>query len=186
MRFWLKIPASDTSHDDYINAAINITTSLVESYLDRRLAYDTDKELFTDVQGHTLSLRRYPIEDILTSEKDFHVIDKEKGLVHFNGIAVKGAIEIEYTGGYGDLYRMPEDLLLAMVNVFDSVYARISEGGGGGGGVAAGEISRVTLADLGTVTYTTGADADSGGSGIADSPLGASVFILDLYRRWQA
>jgi hypothetical protein len=176
--------AGDTSKDAALNISAAAVVALAESYCDRKFSYQGELEEFIHKDGHIISLRRYPIEAIKAISGDnapkYH-LDKQNGLIHFDGHLHEHDLKVSYDGGYKD-GEWPEDLLMAFWLLFDGVWGDYGATGGGGT-VKAGEIESVTVQDLGTVRFATGAKAvvSSGAYGDFMTPTVSS--ILSNYRR---
>jgi hypothetical protein len=89
---------------------------------------------------------------------------------------------VSYSGGYKVL---PLDLEAALWMLFDGAYGVV--GGGGGAIVGAGDISSITVPDVGTVRFNegqaaNGSAASAGGGGFFNDPFA----LLALYRRIMA
>jgi hypothetical protein len=173
----------DVSKDAEIDSAFLVAIDALEMYLDRKLRFGTYTDVLTHFFGAVESLRAYPIaQDKLTKEPvividtqvPFHV-ETETGLVHFDTYVRAHKMEIVYDGGYEVL---PPTLALALLFTFSEVWAIVSSGA-----VSAGVISRLTVPDVGTISYDTG--SASAGAGLSDNGLIPSVAasVLQPYRR---
>lgn len=186
-------------NDALLTGVMTATVAVVEMWLNRKLQYAVESESFPMVYAPTtLTLRRYPLEEItgiyfagdqmslpitpgnyrLTQR---FVADPETGLLFFPSPLARNSITVQYTGGYVEF---PPDLELALWLVFDKVYADGFGGGGSGGTV--GEVSSITVPDVGTVRFATATsvsiDAASSGDYNGMIPISA-MGILNLYRR---
>jgi hypothetical protein len=174
----------DATKDAEIDAAFLVAVDALEMYLDRKLRFGTYTVVLTHFFGAVDSLRAYPIaQDKLTKEPvvavdvqhiPFHV-ETETGLIRFDSYIRVHKLEIVYDGGYEVL---PPTLALALLFTFSEVWANMTSGA-----VAAGVVSRLTVPDVGTISYDTG--SASAGAGLADSGLIPSVAasMLQPYRR---
>ncbi len=175
---------TDTSKDSSLTYAMTLVTELLEQYLDRKLLMTNDTEKFTHFSGDVLSLHRYPIHSITsingttTGLSTKYHWSEETGLVHFDAHVVEHELTVVYNGGFATL---PDDLVFASLLVFDGVWGSITSSGVT---VAAGTIQSVTVADVGTIRYATGAAAATSGSAGAIPAIGMS--ILESYRRMKA
>lgn len=184
LRVRIGLADNDATRDAEITEAMTAAFALMENYCDRKFDYAADKETETHFDGVTVSLRRYPIDHVI-SVKDYllndvarYHVDEKRGLVMFDDYRVtRHKLYIEYEGGYKP-DEFPEDLIQAFYPIFDQLMAT----GGGGGGLAAGAIQSVTLADVGTVRYATGAAAEAAASGQGFLPA-SSAMLLDAYVR---
>jgi hypothetical protein len=176
--------ATDASKDAEIDIAFLAALDMMEVFLDRKLRFGTYTERLTHFFGAVASLSAYPIaQDKLTKEpvvavtprhNIFHV-ETETGLVRFDCYVREHQVEVVYDGGYEVL---PSTLALALLLIFDAVWSSFA-----GGAIATGVVSRVTVPDVGTISYDTGAasaGAGSSGDGLIP-PTAASM--LQPYRR---
>ena len=60
----LGIAAGDTTKDAFVTAALNASLALAESYCDRKFLYAAERATFNHPRGASLSLPRYPLEQI--------------------------------------------------------------------------------------------------------------------------
>lgn len=183
----LGIAAGDTTKDAFVTAALNASLALAESYCDRKFLYAAERATFNHPRGASLSLPRYPLEQITAVTGDttgaaikYHM-ESGTGLVILDGWAGGHKIAVDYAGGYKTL---PDDLLLALWLIFDAVWQSISQVGGAAG--ALDGVKSLTVVDVGTVSYfeggASGASSAKGGAmGGAIPPVAAG--ILNLYRR---
>lgn len=185
LRARVGIAPGDTTRDAELQAALEAAGTLMETYCDRYFMQSGQTETFTHIETNVLSLKRYPVNTInsIVDENGqaitaYHV-DSKAGLVQLDAFTVRHQVTVSYEGGYDPL---PDDLVLVALSLFDKVFAMQ---GGGGAAVAAGGIKTIRAGDL-SVTYDTGAQAATGGSGggafggLID-PM--SKAILDLYMR---
>jgi hypothetical protein len=69
-----------------LQAALDVSVSILENLLDRKLVKKTYTEYFYDERGHTISLAAYPIDrvaGVFTGSTELKIVDSEKGLVHY-------------------------------------------------------------------------------------------------------
>ena len=136
------------------------------NYCDRVFLRGVDVvEQFTHKVGVALNLKRYPIETVASIIDDKGVdftlyhIEPDTGVIHLDARRAFHQAYVTFTGGY-DEDALPGDLLVAFYAVFDQEWA-IHEGGAVS---SSGEISSVSVVDVGTIRYDTGA-ADTSGEG---------------------
>lgn len=167
-----------TGQDVLLQASLDAALSLAEKYCDRFFMFASERAKFYHVRGNSLFLRRYPVTDLIamTPSGLKYKLHMVTGIVEFHSATSEEEIVIDYSGGYSVL---PPDLELALWQIFDSVW-NLGQAAGGGG-LAAGAIQSVTLADVGTVRYATGAAAADAAAGASIIPA-IAVNILDLYR----
>ncbi|RLC39114.1 hypothetical protein DRH27_00510 [Candidatus Falkowbacteria bacterium] len=162
----------DTSKDVEIQNALDISQGIVENYLDRKLDDAAEVETFYSVSNQTLQVRRFPITAVNSiTEGVAAQVDLEKGIIYFRNALIAEAVEVDYQGGYAVL---PPDLEEAMWQVFDYIWLKVDNPGGS---VAAGAIDRITIPDVGTISYATNGD------GVPEGPFTGVAYMLDSYRR---
>jgi hypothetical protein len=185
-----RLSITGATQDTVIQASLNAALSLAERYCDRLFMYGTQRATFYHVDSERLQLRRFPVDQEIKFEPSGvkHHIHKVQGIVILDADVVHEEVHVDYSGGYRTL---PDDLELALWMIFDEVWKlsqSSSSGGGGGAGQVSGDISRITLQDVGSITYSTGgggAGAAVGGTRLAGdgSPVPfTALSILDLYR----
>ena len=156
LRTRIGLLATDTTKDAELNAAIETAISIAERYCNRFFGYGDQTETFIHKYGHAIQLHRIPVTAVKDMNPEYsHHIDAESGLIHFDHTVAEHSFVINYTGGFSP-DTLPADLEWALLSIFDGTYASMS---GGGSTVAAGAIESITIADVGTVRYATGAKA---------------------------
>jgi hypothetical protein len=187
LRVRIGLPFDDTSKDAEINAAKDSAFALMGNYCDRIFLDDDGadvEEQFTHRVGKSLNLKRYPIIAITSIVDDksqaftaYHE-EPDTGVIHLDEHRAFHQVTVTFSGGY-DEDALPPDLLMAFYSVFDQEYAL----GEGGVVSASGEIQSVTVADVGTVRYTTSSSDSSSDSG-AFLP-DRTKSILEAYMRFK-
>lgn len=177
----IRIGVTDTSKDVNLTFAMELVIALLEDYLDRKLSKADDTEKFIHFAASVVSLHRYPLHSIASisgSNEKFHW-SEVTGLVHFDHHVTAHELTVVYNGGFETL---PQDLIFAALQLFDAIWDDVD--GGSSSSVAAGSISRITLQDVGTVSYATG-NSNAGGSLLQSAGvIPATVMgIIDSYRR---
>lgn len=193
---YLGIDQSDPTNDDAIQLTMSGVMDLVEAYLARRLDFaGPETETLFRVQPGRLYVTRYPIKEIVTI--DGEAFDPEDALVDYGAgwIAWETydfVVEIEYSGGYEVL---PPSLEAALWEIFMMEWAKRDPVTGGpvpGSSIiqGSGEISRVTVQDLGTVSFDVGATSVASQNNAAQEAtwgiLAPWATILQVYRRGDA
>jgi hypothetical protein len=179
-----------TVTDAQIDAAADYAKALLAAYMGRPLALGTYKARFHGAVLPTLLLPVYPVQKLNALAIGGRVQDVADWEVHgLAGLtARKGTldrfswntpelIEVEYDAGYDPI---PDDLLM----VFYALVNTHLQGGAsvGGGGLAAGAIESVTIPDVGTIRYATGASAAAKDTtGGAFAPLADWMVVLERY-----
>ncbi len=200
---------TDPNQDAEVEAAMRVTMAFVEKYCNRLFEYrEGYTEYVRHVRGEGVQLHLWPFaSDILAIDQDRVVIaewpymshpiadpisggniaysqaghwaDSQTGIVWWPGYRIKQPLFFEYNGGYTE-DEWPADLYYVLLNTVKNAFGLQA----GGSTLEAGAISKMTVPDVGTITYATG-DTGSGsvGGGGALGPIaGADTMILDLYR----
>ena len=164
LRVRIGLDSDDTSKDAEITVVKDTTFALMGSYCDRQFPLGTDVvEQFTHKVGMSLSLSRYPIVSIKSviddqdNEFDLYHSEPDTGVIHLDVRCAFHQVFVTFTGGY-DEDDLPGDLLMAFYAVFDQEWA-IYEGGAVS---SSGEISSVSVVDVGTVRYNVNSTDTSG------------------------
>lgn len=200
---------TDPDQDAQVEAAMRVAMAFVEKYCNRYFEYrENYVEYVRHVRGEGVQLHLWPFAgDILAIDKDRIVIaewpymsdpiadpisgggisygqakhwaDSQTGIVWWPGYRTKDPLLFEYNGGYTE-NTWPADLYYVLLNTVKNAYGLQA----GGSTLEAGAISKMTVPDVGTITYASG---DSGGAGVGGGgsvgPIsGADTMILDLYR----
>ena len=180
-----RLGITGTTQDVEIQAALDASLELIERYCDRKFLYATETARFYYFRGDHIFLPHYPVESVSAITIDTmaytgkYKVHRAFGMIQFAGRIGYDEIDVTYSGGYRVL---PPDLELVLWSVFGNVWPNYS---GGTATVAAGAIESITIADVGTVRYSTGA-ASSGSTGGGygwRGILGPYINVLDLYRR---
>jgi hypothetical protein len=208
MRKRIGLQPNDPSRDADITAALEISLDLAETYLDRKLTKQADEEDFFGGSTAFL-LHRWPVDRIsgvditakfigspiiqytwsTTGSESYFTVDWEKGIVFTPSYARGWPLTITYRGGFDPL---PNALLMALLQVFDSVWTSDPMlGGTAGGGIiqGSGAVKKVSLVGIGSVDLDVGATAVGGGGmgGYDEGPWGlipaSAISILSRYRR---
>lgn len=188
LRVRVGLPSGDASQDAAITAAFNTALALAESYTDRKFEAKLQSETFVHFFGRTLSLIRYPViaVDAIDESSIYYHIDKNAGLIMLDNMAAHHEITLDYRAGYTDSPDIeypnvwPDDLMFALLQVFDKVWAVDDEGdeiGSSIKSIRAGELS----IGFGSDASDYGANPAFGGM----IPVSATL-ILDLYTRRKA
>jgi hypothetical protein len=188
LRLKAGLAAGDTSKDAAIQVAADATLAFMEAYCDRKFEYAPQTEVFTHITGDTVSLIRYPVDHVISvnrrsgSVPKYH-IDKNTGLIFFDGALAVHQLTVAYEGGFNPL---PDDLWGVFYDVWANIFPATDDPTKGYGAASAGGVKAVAAGDL-RITYDTGVSmggSAGGGLGGILSPFAATV--LDLYKREKA
>lgn len=178
-----RVPAG--SNAVLIQTAFDMALALAEKYCDRQFLYKAERATFTHPFAPALQLSRYPIEQIVavtgdnTAVTGYHM-EAGTGRVVLDSWAHGHQISVDYAGGYKTL---PADLEFALWSVFDTAWTSVQPGGSASA-AASGGIASVTVPDVGTIRFDTGAGGAvaSGGAAMGGLIPSTAASILDLYR----
>lgn len=178
----------DTSHDTDITNALALALSAIETYLDRKLSYlQGEKQVVRRNLTGIVRVNRYPIEDVqsVTGRTGSIEFDRAEGLVYTHGShAADGKVEIVYDGGY-HFDELPPELLYVLWGVFDVAWPLVTHTGSSAPTVPAGTIESVSIPDVGTVKFATGAAASmahSSAGGFGTLIPAQYIDLLDRFR----
>lgn len=177
---WLGIEVPD--FDDQIAAAMQITMAFVERYCNRLFEYrENHVELQLPVKGNGWQLHLWPVvgDMYIDDAKNEYMVDNERGIVWFPNYNYTNFHTLQYSGGYKS-DEWPADLLYVLYNAVKVHWEMTSSGGS----ASSQDISRITIPDVGTITYANNGSSNSSiGLGADFGPISqADQILLDLYR----
>jgi hypothetical protein len=195
-----RLAITDDTRDALIKTCLNTALAMAENYCARAFLFRRETARYVRNDYGTLLVRRYPIETVFavrlppdSREIDVATIDvkHESGMVYLGcgsgwGLAQRGTVELDYSGGYREL---PADLEDALWRVFDQVWATTPGGGlpAGSTTAEAGAVRSFSIDGM-SIGYDTSAQTGSGDTAGAASPnaWGAipawAIATLDFYR----
>ena len=161
------LPADDSSKDPQIKGALNAALAIAENYCDRYFVWvENETARFYYEASKRYSLKRYPIEvvsEVVDSDGNFpeYRVHHLMGRLELKNYNYAQELAITYTAGYRVF---PADLELALWGIFDATYASIDKAASGEGitsGNAAGygDISSISIPDVGTVSFASTASS---------------------------
>lgn len=122
------------------------------------------------------------------------------GFLYWNGSSWRENIWVDYLGGFSfeptDPFPMPEDLKAILLEAFLYLWGQVdqttglpAQGSGAGVVAGSGDVSRLTLADFGSISYDVGATV-TGGDSASSSAAAEGVWgwlapwasLLQIYR----
>lgn len=180
LKEWLGIEGSD--QDDDVIRAMQVTMAYVERYCNRLFEYrENHQERLYLSKGNGWQVHLWPIKGevyINQNHVDFQ-IDNQTGILWWPGYAVSPPVQAVYSGGYKP-GEWPVDLLQVLYNAIKNQWWIQ----GGNGSAQGRDISRITIPDVGTITYGGGGSNGSNiGMGADFGPISqADQILLDLYR----
>jgi hypothetical protein len=162
LKLYLGIDASDSEHDDLLDALIAYASERIESHCRRKFASSSDPEYLDGTGTSRIVLSRRPVTALTSihedADRDFAadteidsddlVLHPEKGIVDRVGaVFARGArtVKVVYTGGYATV---PDDVALACVKLAAAWFAHARTGADG--------VRRETLGDY-AAEYAAGA-----------------------------
>jgi hypothetical protein len=185
LRVRVGLTSTDTTKDDEITVVKDTSFAMMGNYCDRLFPLlDAAVEKFTHHSGFTIQVKRFPIDSIASivdadgmATTQYH-FDAETGTIYLDFVAGFHQGVVTFKGGY-DEDDLPPDLLMAFYSVFDQEWELAQ----GGTVSSAGQISSVTVQDVGTVRYTT--DSSDGGTSYGDFLPPRAKSLLASYMRFQ-
>jgi len=183
LRQRIGLAATDNSKDVEIEVVYQMTISWLEEYLDRFLVAGTYTEQFVHKSGNNISLRGYPIVQVVSVTGDsgqdithYH-IKKSNGVMYFDSQVIAHELLVQYEMSdplIGPLY-------LAVLILFDQMYASFSTAGGGAAG---GGVIKAISSDGARVEFDTGSSGTSASGVDVETGVPASILgILNMFRR---
>jgi hypothetical protein len=178
---WLEINVPD--YDDQIIAAMKVTMAFVERYCNRLFEWrDNHQELKLPQKGNGWQLHLWPVSGsvYIDSVKNEYLVDNERGVIWFPNYQHKNFHQLQYSGGY-KADEWPADLLQVLMNAIKNQW-QISTGG-----ETADKVSRITIPDVGTISYNAGTSWSTDiGLGTNFGPISQQdQIVLNLYRLWE-
>jgi len=184
----------DTSKDPQLKSAINAALAVAENYCDRYFVWvDDEVARFYYQASKRYSLKRYPIEEVTEirdSDGQFpeYRVHHVLGRIELKQFNYADEIMFTYTAGYRVF---PADLELALWGIFDATFASIDkamsgEGISGGNAAGYGDISSISIPDVGTVSFASTASSITTSAVASKNALwgrfGPFFMLLDAYK----
>jgi hypothetical protein len=175
------------NQDAEIILALDTAIAIVERYLDRKLQYTQEIAKFYNVSTQSLKIDRWPIYSVVSIkgaggvELTGYKVHHTNGLIEFASSVSAAELQVEYVAGFPTY---PPELLLALWGVFDAAWPLVTNTGATAT-VAAGTIESVSIPDVGTVKFATGAAAavaSSGAGGFGSLIPAQYTALLDRFR----
>lgn len=178
---WLGIEGSD--HDGEIIASMATAMAYVERYCNRYFDYRTDHvELKLPQKGDGWQLHLWPVSGpvFIDEVENEYLVDNERGVIWFPSYCRKSFTQLRYTGGYA-VDEWPLDLYQVLLNAVKNQW-QISTGG-----ETADKVSRITIPDVGTISYNAGTSWSTDiGMGTNFGPISQQdQLVLNLYRLYE-
>jgi len=188
------LDAEDTSKDTQLVGAINASLAVAENYCDRYFVWVKDEAAsFYYQASKKYSLKRYPIEEvteIMDSDGNFpeYKVHHLLGRIELKSYNRAEELRIVYTAGYRVF---PADLELALWGIFDATFSSIDkamsgEGISDGNAAGYGDISSISIPDVGTVSFASTASSITTSAVASKNALwgrfGPFFMLLDNYK----
>ena len=180
-----RLNITDTAQDVVIQAALDASVAVAESYCKRKFMRASETNVFHWVDGVTLQFERYPINNVLAirdtgngtatssmTNSKYYEVYNSAGQIRFSGHIFSKSLEVDTDAGYAVL---PADLELALWLIFDGVWNQLNNAGSGN----TGGIASISVPDVGKITYSTG--SSSSGNTNAGLIPATGIAILDNY-----
>ena len=199
---------TDPNQDAEVEAAMRVSMAFVERYCNRLFEYRADySEYVRHVRGEGVQMHLWPFKGDITAKSQSgeiiatwpymshpladpiaggtvypeqgHWADSQTGIVWWKSYRTAQPLFFRYEGGYAP-DEWPADLYYVLMNTVKNAFGLQA----GGSTLEAGAISKMTVPDVGTITYASGdtGGGSVGGGGSLGPIAGADTMILDLYR----
>lgn len=174
--------STDPNIDAKIEQAMDMTLSSIERYCNRLFGH---REEFTETiyktNGEGRQVHLWPVTSKIFVDGvpcNFASIDNQTGIVWLNQYESTKLLQVTYTGGY-EACKFPPDLFAVMMSSIAGAYQLIN-----GPQEADSSINKVTIPDVGTITYnnSTGATIGAGTALISGVIPMHWKSVLDFYR----
>ena len=178
---WLEIDVPD--YDDQIIAAMKVTMAFVERYCNRYFEWrENHSELKLPQKGSGWQLHLWPVvgDAYIDGVKNEYLVDNERGIIWFPNYRHSNFNQLIYSGGYKS-DEWPADLYQVLLNSIKNQW-HVSTGG-----ETADKVSRITIPDVGTISYNAGTSWSTDiGMGTNFGPISQQdQIVLNLYRLWE-
>ena len=179
---YLGIEGDDPVVDAKIQGAMTVVQTAMERYCNRHFGYmDTYQEHVYETKGDGWQVHLWPIKSAVLVNGDVleeFYTDNQTGIIFFPGYSWKRPSLLQFAGGY-EPCEWPADLMAVMLGSIGAVYQTLQDGG-----VTDSAISKITIPDVGTITYdnSTNGEIGSGGAFIGGVIPMHWQSTLDFYR----
>ena len=177
--------STDPDIDAKIEQAMSMTLSAIERYCNRLFAYrSAHEEIIYKTKGDGFQLHLWPVQSSIVVDGvavKGVTLDYQSGIAWFEHYKQTNLLKVVYSGGYKEC-EYPPDLLAVMMNSVNGAYQLIT-----GTQHTDSTISKVTIPDVGTITYDSSNNSNIGFGG---SFIGGVVPMhwqstLDFYRLYE-
>ena len=149
---YLGIEDDDPAIDAKVNGAMKVVQSAMENYCNRLFEYRSDHtEMVYKTRGEGWQLHLWPVDgNLLVSGvpcKEVEV-DNQTGVAWFDHYSATKRLSVTYSGGYKPC-DFPPDLMAVLLGSIGAVYQTLQDGGVTNDSA----ISKITIPDVGTITY---------------------------------
>lgn len=183
VKHYLGIEDDDPAIDANVANAMGLVQASIEQYCNRLLAYrENHTEMLYKGAGDGWQLHLWPVTDGISVAgipcKEVEV-DNKTGIAWFDHYSYTKRITATYSGGYKPC-EWPRELMMVLLGSIGTVYQMMLDGGITNDSA----ISKITIPDVGTITYDnqTNSEIGSGGSFINGVIPMHWKSTLDFYR----
>ncbi len=178
---WLGI--TDPDLDGSVGAAMRVTVAFVERYCNRLFEWrENHLERIYEAKGNGWQVHLWPIVGsvFVSGSKTAFEIDNQTGILWFKNYRIEPPVMAQFSGGY-KADEWPDDLLMVLYSAVKRQWEIML------GGDTADKVSRITVPDVGTISYNAGTSWSTDiGLGTNFGPLSQSdQVVLNLYRLWE-
>lgn len=162
------IDPSDTSKDALLTRMMESAIEVAESYCNRFFLFkDPEEEIFDRFQYKTIQLHRLPISSITELKigesacaADSYFFEAKTGRIILSSYMSALKTTVKYSGGFRP-DNLPFNLEYALYLILDYFYNASQTGLAGSGDV--GDISSITVPDVGTIRFNENASSTASG-----------------------
>jgi hypothetical protein len=155
--------SADPNIDAKIEQSMAMTLSAIERYCNRLFGYRQDyEETIYKTKGDGWQFHLWPVKsqiDVDGVPCNEVTIDNQTGIAWFDHYNYTRLLKVSYSGGYLEC-DFPADLLAVMFGSISGAYQLIT-----GGQYTDSAISKITIPDVGTITYDNSTNSNIGFGG---------------------
>ena len=160
---YLGIEDDDPATDAKIKGAMITVQTAIERYCNRFFGFEArHREHVYKTRGEGWQVHRWPIKSAVSVNGEIrtdHYVDNQTGILFFKGYSYKAPADLEFSAGY-DSCEWPPDLMAVMLGSIGAVYQTLQDGG-----ITDSAISKITIPDVGTITYDNSTNGEIGSGG---------------------
>ena len=161
---YLGIDEDDPVIDAKVSGAMMVVQTAMERYCNRLFGFNANhREHVYRTRGNGWQVHLWPLKSAVSvdgKETTDLYIDNQTGILFFQGYSGKEPTNLEFAGGY-DACDWPPDLMAVLLGSIGAVYQTLQDGGVTNDSA----ISKITIPDVGTITYDNKTNGEIGSGG---------------------